>query len=305
MQPNHFRNKEKLDSYSALIISKYLENFEDFINLICVNSKFKETTEKLRFNPIPITLLKLFPKIQTQYLYDEDDIKIVGIDNYEIWYCVDYDKYLKYKENNTKYHYVIYSHKNREKYGDEIPINATILGESCFGSTYYYGGDDASKIKHLSIPHTIKALYCKCFSYCTSLQSIYLPSTIIHIGFWCFNECKSLMSIELPSTIISLDESVFDQCISLTSINLPSSLTSIGDYCFRNCRSLTFIELPFLIDSLGQECFSRCSLLKSIIIPSSIREFGKYCFYGCKQLEGVIDVPDNCFYEPQIFEQFN
>ncbi|KAL7712297.1 Leucine rich repeat containing protein BspA family protein [Entamoeba marina] len=100
-------NNKQLDSYSLLITSKYFKTPQDYINIICVNSKFKETTEKLRFNPIPIESLKLFPKIQTQYLYSENDVKIDGIDNYEIWYKVTYDQYLEFKKDNVEYHDVV------------------------------------------------------------------------------------------------------------------------------------------------------------------------------------------------------
>ncbi|KAL7719710.1 Leucine rich repeat containing protein BspA family protein [Entamoeba marina] len=93
-------SKNTLDSYSLLIVSKYFESKEDFMNVICVNSKFKQTTEKLRYNPISIISLKLFPKIQTQYLYDENDMKIKGITNYEIWYKIDYEKIFKFKQTN-------------------------------------------------------------------------------------------------------------------------------------------------------------------------------------------------------------
>ncbi|KAL7712155.1 F-box and FNIP repeat-containing protein [Entamoeba marina] len=88
---------KQLDSYSLLICSKYFKTTNDFINVMCVCKKFKETTEKLRFNPISITSLKLFPMIQTQYLYIPIDKIIEGIDNYEIWYTIDYEQYLKYK----------------------------------------------------------------------------------------------------------------------------------------------------------------------------------------------------------------
>ncbi|KAL7721461.1 Leucine rich repeat containing protein BspA family protein [Entamoeba marina] len=102
-------NNKQLDSYSVLIVSKYLLSSHDYINVICVCKKFQETTEKLRFNPIPIPSLKLFPKIQTQHIYNENDSKIEGIDNYEIWYKITYDQYLQFKKNNIKcYHYCPY-----------------------------------------------------------------------------------------------------------------------------------------------------------------------------------------------------
>ncbi|KAL7714060.1 F-box domain-containing protein [Entamoeba marina] len=109
-------NNKKLDSYSLLICSKYFKTNQDFLNVISVCKRFQKTTEKLRFNPIPITSLKLFPNIQTQYLYTEDDIKIQGIDKYELWYEVDYFTYLKIRKIDTTFHNIIFTQDNRDEY---------------------------------------------------------------------------------------------------------------------------------------------------------------------------------------------
>ncbi|KAL7714416.1 Leucine rich repeat protein bspa family [Entamoeba marina] len=151
-------NIKQLDSYSMLLCSKFLKILNDFINIICVCKKFQETTEKLRFNPISIKSLKLFPKIQTQHLYNEDDIKINGIDKYEIWYKVNYDDYLKCKEN-IKCHNVIYTREDRNRYENEIPNEVTIISSDCF-------------------------------TYCSSLRSINLPSTLKSLGERCFMNCQ-------------------------------------------------------------------------------------------------------------------
>ncbi|KAL7717255.1 Leucine rich repeat protein [Entamoeba marina] len=220
-------NTKQLDSYSALISSKYFETSQDYINLICVNSKFKETTEKLRFNPIPIKSLKLFPKIQTQYLYSDQDTKIEGIDDYEIWYKVNYDQYLKYKQDNIKFKYIVYTRKNRFQYGDTIPEQVNILGLKCFSSSSVIS-QNASKIKEIDIPT----------KFCHSLQSITLPPTLTSLGNYCFCNCFSLKTIILPPTIKSLSGGCFSGCSSLTSINLPSSLTQFGKGCFFKCDQL-------------------------------------------------------------------
>ncbi|KAL7720451.1 hypothetical protein QTN25_002219 [Entamoeba marina] len=131
---------------------------QDYINIICVNSKFKETTEKLRFNPIPINSLKLFPKIQTQYLYDESDIKIDGIDNYEVWYVVDYSKYLKFKENNVKFHFIVFTENNRNKYGKIIPKVVNILGDNCLHEQHFGNSERIPRDSH-SFFHTHEEPY--------------------------------------------------------------------------------------------------------------------------------------------------
>ncbi|KAL7721432.1 Leucine rich repeat protein bspa family [Entamoeba marina] len=171
-------NHKQLDSYSLLIY---------YINTICVCKKFKETTEKLRFNPIPIESKRLFPKIQTQYLYDKYDLKIDEIENYEIWYKVNYDQYLEDKKENIKFHYVIFTVENRMR-SENIPIIIKGLGDACFMN-------------------------------CTSLQSINLTSTIQLLGSGCFSDCSSLSSIDLPFSLTLIGTDCFNSCTLLKKLN--------------------------------------------------------------------------------------
>ncbi|KAL7716044.1 Leucine rich repeat containing protein BspA family protein [Entamoeba marina] len=197
---------EKLDSYSILIVSKYLEIIQDFINVICVCKKFKETTEKLRFNPIPITSLKLFPKIQTQYLYNEDDKKIEGIDNYEIWYEIDYEQYLNFKKENIKCYHVKYTKENRNKYGDNIPNGVNYLDECCFYRCH--------NLTNITIPIGVTAIGNDCFRNCYSLQSVELPYSVSSIGDYCFVNCWNMVSFT-GVTGLKIGIKCFNKCDKL------------------------------------------------------------------------------------------
>ncbi|KAL7718469.1 Leucine rich repeat containing protein BspA family protein [Entamoeba marina] len=232
---------KKLDSYSMLIVSKYLKTKNDFINLICVCKKFKETTEKLRFNPISIKSLKLFPNIQTQYLYNEDDIKIEGIDNYEISYRVNYDQ-LDYDNN--------------------IPEGATIIDDIFFVCDYDIVGNMEFYEIQLIIPITIKELGYACFSNCFLLTSNTLPSSLTSLGNDCFYGCSLLKSINLPSRLISLSSRCFSYCSSLISINIPSTVTSLGDRCFKCCSCLKKINGMENL-KIRYKCFYKCDKLKN------------------------------------------
>ncbi|KAL7720412.1 Leucine rich repeat protein [Entamoeba marina] len=270
-------SRKKLDSYSALICSKYFESSQDFINIICVNSKFKETTEKLRFNPIPIASTKLFPKIQTQHLYSKQDEIVKGIKRREIWYCVNYDKYLNYKTNhkNVKCHNVVYTRNNRQQFGIIIPINVTLLDDECF---------QLCSITSINLPSTISSLSDYCFYYCESLELIDLPTCLTSIGEKCFMNCSSLKAINLQSPLQKLSNCCFYNCTSLTSINLPSTLQSLGNNCFKNCTSLTSINLSSALTSLGVCCFYNCVSLISINGVDALK-IGKNCFKKCVKLK--------------------
>ncbi|KAL7714351.1 hypothetical protein QTN25_008128 [Entamoeba marina] len=288
-----------LDSYSLLIVSKYFKEEKDYINVMCVCKKFQETTEKLRFNPIPIISMKLFPMIQTQYLYSNDDTKIDGIDNYEIWFIVDYDTYLKFKDKfNIKFHHIVYSQEDMEKYGKMLPKAVNMIADLCYAQTC---------IKTVTIPTNItsvgKNCYCYCyelsdvslstsltnineycFSSCTSLQSIEIPTSILSFGYASFINCSSLQTITFPNSLTYIGDACFHECTSLKSITLPSSLNKLNNFVFYKCYSLTKIEFPTILNSIGDECFYECTSLTKITFPTSLQSIGISCFKGCINL---------------------
>ncbi|KAL7722606.1 hypothetical protein QTN25_000224 [Entamoeba marina] len=272
----NYHIKKQLDSYSILICSKYFIGPKDFINLICVNSKFKETTEKLRFNPIPITSLKLFPKIQTQYLYQENNTKINGIENYEIWYDVTYKDCLNFQKNGIKCHHIAYT-KTFRSY-DSIPISINIINDYCFEDAYF---------NTITIPSIVTSLKNYSFTNCWNLEYISLPACLTTISTGCFSNCASLTNIIIPSSIHSLNDYCFSDCSNLSTIKLPDTITSIGIGCFSNCYSLQSIILPPLIHMLKNETFNNCSSLINIELPSSLISIGGYCFYGCSSLRKI------------------
>ncbi|KAL7722452.1 Leucine rich repeat containing protein BspA family protein [Entamoeba marina] len=185
---------KQLDSYSILICAKYFKTTQDYINIICVCQKFKETTEKLRYNPIPIKSLKLFPKMETQYLYTKNTKRIKGIKRWEIWYSVTYKKYLKFKKDGIKCHDVAYTENDRTNYGNEIPDGVTRLGASFL---------IFDVLDSITIPsHVTSMEVCNFDGY--KLSSVVLSNGISKIGDNTFDECSQLKEIVIPQTVWSL-----------------------------------------------------------------------------------------------------
>ncbi|KAL7720711.1 hypothetical protein QTN25_001935 [Entamoeba marina] len=247
-------NCKRLDSYSMLICSKYLKKEDDYINIICVCKKFKETTEKLRYNPIPINSLKLFPKIQTQYLYSSYDVKITGMHKYKVNYDANYNEYLNYKKVGIKCQHIKYTQENRWKYGDNIPNEVNILDTNCYNSL---------KIKAITIPNGITSIRDNCFEMC-KLTNVVLPIKLTKINDYCFRSCFSLISITIPSLIQSIGNGCFWGCHSLQAIEIPQSTTRLGCCCFSHCIRIATITLPSSLKHIGKECFSYCRILTSV-----------------------------------------
>ncbi|KAL7719474.1 hypothetical protein QTN25_003191 [Entamoeba marina] len=305
----------QLDSYSILICSKYFELPEDYLNIICACKKFKETTEKLRFNPIPIKSLKLFPKIQTQYLYSNKDEKIEEIGKYEIWYIVDYVQYLFYNESNIKCHHISYSKQNRDKYGEIIPSCVSILDCACFqdskitsiiihnnttaiGSSCFEG---CHKLTNILLTNQLTCIVNNCFSKCSLLPTIHLPSSIQTLGHHCFSDCSNLQSINIPNSVTLIDNRSFLYCTSLRSIIIPTTIKKLHVFTFSCCFSLTNVELPTTLISIDSNCFRKCTSLTSITLPSSLKYLGTWCFSACSNLISIngieeVKIGEKCFY---------
>ncbi|GAB1224293.1 hypothetical protein ENUP19_0187G0005 [Entamoeba nuttalli] len=228
----------KIGYNEIMIVSKYFEDINDFINLEIGIKRFRGNLERFHFNPIPLNQYsrKLFPNIETFHIYNkEDEIFNDGrIFKYVIWYKVNYSTYLEEKKEMNEYKI-----SNLQK---KIEINMEIQYQK--------------KLHHLEI-------------------EIKIPTSVSEIGNELFKCCSSLRTINIPSSVIELGDGCFKECTSLTSITIPTSVSEIGKYCFYECTSLKSINIPSSITSFGNKCFYHCrceeELKKNKTIP-------KYCF---------------------------
>jgi hypothetical protein len=83
-------NKYEISIDFLMIIGKYFNTNEDFINVMKVNKKYQELVLMYKFNPI--SDISLFKNIQTQHFYKRKDIKNKKerMYRYIYWYYIDY-----------------------------------------------------------------------------------------------------------------------------------------------------------------------------------------------------------------------
>ncbi|BFU26177.1 leucine rich repeat protein, BspA family [Entamoeba histolytica] len=302
-----------------MIVSKYFEDINDFINLEIGIKRFQGNMERFHFNPIPLNQhsRKLFPNIETFHIYNKEDeiFKEGRIIKYVIWYDVSYSRYLKEKKEMNEYKNIAYTQEDRNTYGNTIPIEVKSLGFRCFYRCY--------DIQSINIPTNVSKIGNYCFKYCSSLQTIEIPTSISKIGGSCFSECYSLTSLNIPTSVIEIGDDCFIRCSSLTSINIEDIKYISEERIFMNEAVLISIEIPknlkmingkiiekkdinefnipSTITEIGYKCFSGCTSLRTINIPTSVIEIGEYCFYECSSLTSiniptsVIEIGDDCF----------
>ena len=249
--------KKKVDNYSILIVAKYLQQPQDYINLVCVCKNYKKTLKKFRYNPIPVHSTKLFPLMQTQYLYNPTETKIKDIELYRICYPIPYHEYVEYqKEGNIKCSKVYFDGEDGENFDGTFPEVVHSIGIQALID---------NEMKELTLPTFITSLEENCLvrmtnltslelsphlnsipfgmvQLCYNLQNIIIPTTITSIGSYAFKICTSLKDIIIPNSVSFLGEAVFLNCIQLSSITLSTSLKIIQAETFKNCVSLTYVQ---------------------------------------------------------------
>lgn len=119
----------KLSSYELLIVSKYFESFEDFINISCVNKKLTkyQLHQTFHFNPIPLTkqTRKYFTQLETLHLYSKEDETFpddVQIKKKIYWYEVNYDEYINEMNCHKEFKNVVFSGSDTLKYFNKPPV---------------------------------------------------------------------------------------------------------------------------------------------------------------------------------------
>ena len=117
-----------------MIIGKYLQSNQDFINIMKLNKKYKELVLMYRMNPISDH--EIFLNIQTQHFYNKYDVmnKKQGLFQYIHWYLVKYED-IKNKLDNNIYKIIEFnSNENIENYKEnniyKIPDNISKLGKN-------------------------------------------------------------------------------------------------------------------------------------------------------------------------------
>ena len=129
-----------------MIIGKYFESSEDFMNVMRVCKKYKQLVSMYHFNPI--SEWKLFKNMETQYLYEYRDVKKPKMHQYVYFYIVDYEK-SKNKNENEVFKRVELNGVSKDLYGGYnpfgmqqrmdmnngnyvVPEGVTSIGNNCF-----------------------------------------------------------------------------------------------------------------------------------------------------------------------------
>ncbi|MCH5324197.1 MAG: leucine-rich repeat protein [Eubacterium sp.] len=165
----------------------------------------------------------------------------------------------------------------------------------------FYG---CEKLKTITIPEGVTAIYERAFENCTSLVEIDLPDTLTHINNRVFRNCDSLENIVIPEKTDTIGYEAFYDCDSLKTVVLPDSLGSIESSTFYSCDSLESVDLGNGIKNIAYDAFRLCPALTEIVLPKSLEKIGTNAFAECTKLTKVTiypnttEIPNNAFSYP-------
>ena len=280
------KTKWELTLNFIMIVGKYFNNSNDFINAMKVCKRYKELVSMYKFNPI--SDISIFENIQTQHFYKENDVRKrrKGLYKYIHWYEADYDdlrkNYIVTEEGfigNNIYKNVFLTPLNIKDGVKEfnVPECVTRIEHNCFSYR--------SELTKVTLPSSLKEIGEESFLFC-SMETIIIPDGVTKIGDSCFQECSNLTTIKLPIGIKELNKDLFKNS-ELKNIDIPEGVTRIGKGCFSNCYCLEDIILPYTLKEIDDMAFSRTNI-GFMSIPNSVSYLGDDIFEKCQVLAGIL-----------------
>ena len=149
--------KNKLGCYDLMIVAKYFNSTQDYINLELSTPKAKDMMHRFKFNAIPLDTFNInfFDTVETLHLYSRGDNHFKEKEYYKriIWYEVTYSEFKRNTNESIIYKNVTLTEGDIKKYKlKEIPEGITSLGDECFR--------DGSRFRELIIPNSIISYFC-------------------------------------------------------------------------------------------------------------------------------------------------
>ncbi|ELP94155.1 hypothetical protein EIN_185420 [Entamoeba invadens IP1] len=197
-----------LSTNNLISIVSFFDDFEALKMFTLINKKCRRVLFQLKENPISLTdhTALIFSTFEKQNIFTYEDEHFFGVTKF-VYHCpVCYSYYNEMKGNRYIFKHVVYTSRDRRRFGDYVPRGVTDIGFDSFLM---------SEIQTLAIPTSV-----------TSIQNN------------AFEKCSKLVSLELPSRLISLGAEAFMGCSSLTRLDTPKCLTFVGFSCFDGCSNL-------------------------------------------------------------------
>ncbi|KAL7712164.1 hypothetical protein QTN25_010197 [Entamoeba marina] len=296
-----------LDLLAMVKVSKFLQSTNDFINVIRVCKKFETVTLNLSFNPIPITSLKLFPNIKSQYLYSDNDTIIKSVGKYDVWF------------DTSLYSLVLETFKNVLK----VQSNDLLLGSEEVYNIFNYG--NATYHRYLinakgviATKNSVDDQIILDIDFSKVDEEVRDDLTCRHFGefldFLTHEERKLYFqyygeknpSASEDDVVLDADDDDFaylhpreahDIAVErfkqqsefinqLQSGKIPKNVIELR-HLKNLMNGVETLEVPHSVSKLGEGCFKNSSRIKEIKLPEMITNIPSKCFSKCYSLSSI------------------
>ncbi|ELP86247.1 leucine rich repeat containing protein BspA family protein, partial [Entamoeba invadens IP1] len=318
----------QLDSYSLMIVTKYFNTIEDFINVEFVNKKFRFNLDKFHFNPIRLTkkTLKYFSHIETLNVWSKDDehfgnnvictidlssnftIKSADIPQIKI-------RHLEFSQNTTN---TIFSDKDatEELTNTAEKVEKKEEVEQSKNSNQHKNNSDGKYLQIQNFECEKKTIFKSHFPAQKSRKSPHL-NEFQNLQFTSnehTNATQNIQNIEktdrqrffcvifwypvsYSTTRKYTNENYIFKSVVYTSDNkkvygstIPTNVTILGKECFAKSPN-TSLVVPDRVYFLSEFCFLDCNNLREIVLPKSLSFISKSAFYNCTSLTEITVPP--------------
>lgn len=179
-------------------------------------------------------------------------------------------------------------------------------GERCFASsnieTFVFNPDvtgitgsgvlsGCCKLKHLNLPHGLKAIPHNTIMGCYSIKHISISGSLTTTGEYAFSG-SNIERIILPDTVTARGRFTVLGCRLLKKIKLPSETTSITFREIKECYSLKEILIPESVTSLAGEDFMSTGITDYYFYPSTPPVMPVVSTFSGIHSSAIIHVPE-------------
>ena len=270
----------------------------------------------------PIEFMIYVPKsavsaYRNDYYWEKYKVNIVEIgwqpsDNTLLEYTTTDQSKININQNNFGDSIAVMSHTYSNGKG-VIKFNGDITK---IGALAFY---QATKLKTITIPNSVKLIGDKAFYECTNLQRITLPQSVMSIGGRAFYKCTTLTEFTIPNSVTTMGVFVFQGCSNLQSVAVSDNLTTVDVGILADCPKLESMTGTFVKDSryliindtlhaFASSGVTECNIpegvksidnkvcfgytnIKKVTIPSTVTLINEFAFKDCSALTSVYCKP--------------
>lgn len=268
----------KLSLFHLNIISNYITDSHNYLNLMQVSKKCREL-------PNYLNQFKAYPPFKNSLLFKEkykhQCFKYNMVNEY-------YDGTISNKiisRQAIKTMYLHISPKIVKLYRDlwtgshECWDLINEFGELLFN--YNNGKDLSTKKAYVHKLYISKYItefdfqtYCQSFLKYIDVKNIAIPYGVTKIGNGAFARGYGLKKIKIPDTVKEIGKFAFYDCSNLRSIQIPTSVTKLGYFCFGHCDNLISVKMPNSLIEIESFVFYGDISLTKLVIPTSVQNIG-------------------------------